>query len=153
MDPLWSFLILFDSNKAVTAFSLLPPATFSLISPFTSFLNSTIAPHLENASVWAEPANQALMFCETLTKRPSTKQYSLEITPFLKSPWGEGQVKVAAIPKMSKQPFYFLFMTVYSHTGNSYIWQEPLQRLFSREVWLIRSTCISPVGTQSLTYT
>lgn len=67
-------------------------------------------------------------------KRPSTKQYSLEITPFLKSPWGEGQVKVAAIPKMSKQPFHFLFTTVYSHTGNSYVWQEPLQRLFSREV-------------------
>lgn len=62
------FLSFLTLIKSVTAFSLLSQATPSLISSFTGFLNSTIAPHLENPSVWAEPANQAFMFHETLTK-------------------------------------------------------------------------------------
>lgn len=112
--------------------SLLSQATSFLISSFTAFFNSTIAPHLENPSIWAEPSSQAFIFCKMLTKYLPLSSVHQKVHHYqdpLRKMELDILVKMAAILQMLRQPSYFPFVTVHADTRSNYTQQEPLQGL------------------------
>lgn len=113
--------------------SMLSQATSSLISSFTVFFfNNTIAPHLENSSVWAEPWSQAFIFCKTLTKCLPLNSVHQKVHHYqdpLRKMILDIRVKMEAVFQMLRQPSYFPFVTSHVDTRSISTQQEPLRGL------------------------